>query len=116
MIEAEAALRAGETGQAEAIVDSLLSDPDQEANPLLASNPSLDLDAFAFDGFTGQLEEDLRRLARARVAGLWLTGTRQGLLRRLESRDGLDLYPEDTEGDATCVPIPEEERDNNPSL
>lgn len=116
MIQAEAALRSAEVATAEELVGELLRDPEQQANPILRSNSALQLEPFRFDGFTGTLSVDLERLARARAAGLWLTGTRQGLLRRLEARDAVELYPPETEGDATCLPIPEEELDNNPNL
>lgn len=116
MIEAEAALRAGEFEEANDIVEPLVTDPDQAANPVLASNPELSLGAFSFEAFTGDLDEDLRRLARARAVGLWLTGTRQGFFRRLSEGNGPDLYPDQTVGDAVCIPIPQSEVDNNPNL
>lgn len=116
MIEAEAALRAGQTQEANDIVEPLVTDPAQAANPLLVSNPSLSLGAFSWQDFTGNLNDDLRKLARARAAGLWLSGTRQGLARRLAEGNGPDLYPDQTQGDAVCIPIPQSEVDGNPNL
>lgn len=125
MIEAENDLRAGNTAQAQAIVNGLLTDPTQADNPMLAINPSLTqprdggqipaMAAFDSVTFTGDLSTDLPQLARAREAGLWLSGTRQGTLRRLKQQDGIDLYPV-RRGTDVCLPIPEQEVDNNPNV
>lgn len=125
MIEAEAALRAGSPDEAEGIVNPLLTDPEQAANPMLAVNPDLTsarmggrippMGAFEPVDFTGDLASDLEKLARARAAGLWLSGIRQGTFRRLAENDGVDLFP-DRRGDDTCLPVPQQEIDNNPNL
>lgn len=115
MIEAEVELRTGSAGAAESDVNDLLTDPDQTANPMLAVNPSLDPGPFEEVDFTGDLSQDLPQLARARLAGLWLTGQRQGTLRRFAENDGIDLYP-DRGGDDVCFPIVQQEVDNNPNL
>lgn len=125
MIEAEAALRGGDVDEAEDIVNELLTDPDQAANPMLAVNPGLTssrmggripaMGAFEPVDFTGETASDLRKLARARTAGLWLTGIRQGTFRRLAENDGVDLFPE-RRGDDVCLPVPQQEIDNNPNL
>lgn len=115
MIEAEAALRNGETQAAEDQVNALLTDETQSMNPMLALNPTLDLGAFDAVDFTGDLANDLPQLARARSAGLWLTGQRQTTSRRFLVDDGVDLYPE-TSGDDVCFPIVRQEIDNNPNL
>lgn len=114
MIEAEAMLRAGDAAGAEAAVNALLTDPSQAANPMLAVNPSLPLGAFQPVDFTGSLETDLPQLARARAAGLWLSGERQATLRRFRD-DGVDLYPV-RRGDDTCLPIVQKEIDTNPNV
>lgn len=118
MIEAEAMLRSGDTGGAEELVNRLLTTP--SLNPLTAVNPGLsdDLDAFeAVDfGDAFQPDEDLPQLARARAAGLWLSGQRQATLRRFAEDDGVDLYPENTQGDDMSFPIVEQEIDNNPNV
>lgn len=98
MLEAEALVRAGDTAGAAALVD-----------PLLAER------GFAATAFTGDLQNDLRELARARAVGLWLTGTRQGTLRRLVA-DGVNLYPQGKPGTDIAFPIPQQELDNNPNL
>lgn len=116
MIEAEAMLRAGNDSDAEELVNRLLSTP--SLNPLTAVNPSLAGDLGAFDpvdfndaGFDA--DADLPQLARARAAGLWLSGQRQATLRRFAADDGVDLYPEGTQGDDTSFPIVQQELDNN---
>lgn len=115
MIEAEVELRTGSPGAAEGDVNDLLTDPDQTANPMLAVNPDLEIGAFEEVDFTGDLANDLPQLARARLAGLWLTGQRQGTLRRFVENDGVDLYP-DRGGDDVAFPIVQQEIDNNPNL
>lgn len=125
MIEAEAALRAGDPGEAEDIVNELLTDPEQAANPMLSVNPDLTssrrggrippMGAFEPVSFTGEMASDLRTLARARAAGLWLTGIRQGTFRRFSESDGVDMFP-DRRGDDVCLPVPQQEIDNNPNV
>lgn len=130
MIEAEAALRNGNPAAAEDIVNPLLSDP--SVNPMTTVNPAL-LDSRRIGGksvpamgafdpvdFTGDLQSDLQKLARARAAGLWLSGQRQGTARRFAEefgdRSGLGLYPEGTEGDDIFFPVVDQELDNNPNI
>lgn len=119
MIEAEAELRAGNDEQAEGIINPLLTTP--SLNPLTAVNPSLAgaLDAFDTVDFsdTGfDPATDLPELARARIAGLWLSGQRQATLRRFAAGDGVDLYPDGTQGDDVSFPITQQEIDNNPNV
>lgn len=125
MIEAEAALRRGEPEVAEDMVNDLLTDPQQSANPMLAINPELTSSRMggripamgAFDpvDFTGDMAGDLEQLARARAAGLWINGQRQGTLRRLAENDGVDLFPE-RRSDDVCLPLVQQEIDNNPNV
>lgn len=126
MIIAENELRSGQAQAAEDRVNALLADPG--LNPMTVVNPSLTsertvggvtapaMGAFQPVDFTGDLESDLAELARARAAGLWLTGERQGTLRRFITEDGLDLYPQGTQGDDIFFPIPQQEVDNNPNV
>lgn len=116
MIIAEDELRNGDPEAAESRVNDLLTDP--AVNPMLEVNPGLADDLGAFDpvDFTGDLTTDLPQLARARLAGLWLTGDRQATLRRFVTEDGVDLYPTGTQGDDIAFPIPQQEIDNNPEV
>lgn len=114
MIEAEAMLRNGSAEAAEDLVNDLLTTP--SANPMLDVNPGLPLGAFETVDFTGDLSNDLPQLARARISGLWLSGTRQGTLRRFSQDDGIDLYPQGTQGDDESFPVVEQEIENNPNV
>lgn len=114
MIEAENMLRNGSSEAAEDLVNGLLTDP--SVNPMLDVNPDLPLGPFDTVDFTGNLQDDLRDLAYARIAGLWLSGTRQGTFRRFSQGDGVDLYPQGTQGDDESFPIVSQEIDNNPNV
>lgn len=114
MIEAENMLRNGSPEAAEDLVNDLLGDPG--VNPMLDVNSSLPLGPFEAVDFTGDLENDLPELARARASGLWLSGTRQGTLRRFSQDDGIDLYPQGTQGDDESFPIVRQEIENNPNV
>lgn len=125
MIEAEAMLRAGQVQPAEDLVNRMLSSP--SLNPLLAtegtlsdSTASTTGEAFGeFDpvdfGDAFEPQEDLPKMARARAAGLWLQGQRQGTLRRYFRNDGVNLYPE-REGNAMSLPVVQQEVQNNPNI
>lgn len=133
MIEAEDELRNGDPELAEDDVNALLEDPAQAANPMVAVNPGLTssrtiggVTAPAMGGFdpvdfvAGDLEGNLQQLARARAAGLWLSGQRQGTARRFAEEFGdpfgLGLYPPGTEGTDLFLPVVEQETDNNPNI
>lgn len=126
MIEAEALLRAGQRQEAEDLVNRLLEGDGRSANPMLVVNPALGGDdgllTFAPVDFTGDvlgspptLEEMLEQLARARAAGNWLSGQRQGYFRRWREGDGVDLYPDHSPrgADDISFPITQQEIDNN---
>lgn len=98
MIEAEAALRNGELGPAESIVNGWRAE--------------WGLDPISF---TGDLATDLESLARERSRELWITGRRLGTLRRLLD-ENIDLYPTGKPGSDTCFPIPQQEIDTNPNI
>lgn len=129
MIMAEDMIRSGEHEAAQQMVNGMLEDP--SVNPMVAVNPTL-LEARSVGGvavppmgafdpvdFTGDLQGDLVELARARAAGLWLSGTRQGTLRRWVEEFGrgstADLYPEKP-GDDIYFPVVDDELDNNPNI
>lgn len=114
LIQAEALLRAGNVDGAESLVNDLLSDP--SVNPMRRVNPAVPTGAFNPVSFNRDPGNDLAQLARARAAGLWLTGERQATLRRFAERDGVDLYPSGTQGDDTSFPIVQQEIDNNPNV
>ena len=132
MIEAENELRGGSPEVAQGIVNDLLEDPDQAANPMVQVMPSL-AEPSATGDFTDEqlgafdpvdfgdepLQGDLAELARARAAGLWMTGERQSTLRRFAEefgdRSALGLYP-DRPGDAISLPVPSAEVDNNSNI
>ncbi len=125
MIMAESELRNGQTAAAQSRVNALLTEANQADNPMLAVNPALSaphtglggtlpaMGAFDPVSFDGTLADDLPQLARARAAGLWLSGQRQGTLRRFKTVDGVDLYPAGTQGQEVSLPIPKQEVDNN---
>lgn len=116
MIEAEAELRAGNPGAAEGIVNPLLTDASQAANPIKVINPTVPDSAFAGVSFTGNLSNDLPQLARARAAGLWLSTSRMGTLRRFAVEDGVNLFPDQTSGSQTSFPVVAQELNNNPNI
>lgn len=138
MYEAEAMLRGGSPEAAEDLVNDLLEQPEQADNPITTVQPTLTTAAGAQDFTNGRLsafepvdfgdeslEGDLKELARAYEAGLWLTGHRQHYLRRLErefpgnplgsTTAALGLYPPKP-GDAISLPVPLAEIDNNENI
>lgn len=116
MIEAEAMLRNGQVQAAEELVNRLLASEDQSVNPMSMLNADLGLGAFRPVEFTGDLQEDLPEMARARASGLWLSTDRQATLRRYKVLDGVDLYPARSLGDDHCFPIPRSEANTNPNV
>lgn len=115
MIIAEAEYRSGDTAAAASTINSLLTDPAQTDNPIRTVNQNVPFGAFAPVSFNGDLRHDLGEIARARAAGLWLTGERQGTLFRFDTRDGVDFYPV-RQGTAIQLPVPRAETDNNPNI
>lgn len=109
LIEAEAAIRNGNTGMAETIINDLRSSFDDRfgaENDFTPGEP----DPVTL---TGDLQEDLATLLGEYARETWQTGTRQENLRRMVEEFGtgssLDLYPE-RDGDQTCWPISEQEQ------
>lgn len=118
MIEAEVELRNGSPEVAQTMVNDLLTDPAQALNPMLVVNPGLSIGAFEPVDFTGDLATDLPQLARARAAGNWLSGQRQGYFRRWRMADGVNLYPDHSPrgADDISFPITTQEVDNNDNV
>ena len=116
MIQAEAELRAGQTSAAQNRVNALLEESDQADNPIKQVNANVLFAAFDSVAFNGTLSHDLPELARARAAGMWLQGQRQGYLRRLFLNDNVDLYPTGTLRDDIAFPVVKQELDNNPNI
>ncbi len=114
MIIAEKELREGATQAAQDRINARLADP--STNPMLRVNPTLSFGPFQPVAFTGSPATDLPQLARARSAGLWLSGERQGTLRRFLEADGVNLYPQGTQGNDDSFPIVRQEIDNNPNV
>jgi len=120
MIRAEAELRSGQLAAAESRVNALLTDAGQADNPIRRLNPNVPFGAFGPVSLSpdSALEANLRQIGRARAAGMWLQGQRQGFTRRLILNDGAayDFYPQGTEGSDIAFPIPSQEFDNNPNI
>lgn len=91
MIEAEARLAAGDLVGATALINTALTGD----NPWGLELPPVDPET---------VTEARQDLARARALGLWLTGTRQAILRRLVETWELDLYPDGTRGTDISLP------------
>lgn len=111
LIRAEAALRDGRTGDAEGLINDLRTDWPTRFTLQRRPVPDASLDPISL---SGNLDDDLRRIASERARELWLTGDRQATLRRI-LEDGIDLYPAKP-GTQTCWPFPDQEIDNNPNL
>ncbi|HKJ75578.1 MAG TPA: hypothetical protein VKA64_00060 [Gammaproteobacteria bacterium] len=116
MIQAEAELRGGQTAAAQDRVNALLKESDQADNPVKKVNPAVPFAAFDTVAFNGTLSHDLTELARARAAGMWLQGQRQGYFRRLFLNDNVDLYPQNKPGTDIAFPVVKQELDNNSNI
>ena len=122
LIRAEAAVRAGRTGEAEALLNDLRSDYSLRTTILRDVEPPDAANELAQLTLVGGLVADLRTVAAERARELWLTGDRMTTSRRLR-RDpwsAIDLFPpvktENSGGDDIAFPIPQLELDNNPNL
>jgi hypothetical protein len=120
LIVAEAALRLGQPGLAEQLVNDLRSDYSFRATTQFGVAPPAG-NLLTDISFTGDLQGDLLQIAAERGRELWLTGDRHVTARRLR-RDPLvdiDLFPSKAlvgAGDDVAFPIPDRELDNNPNL
>lgn len=122
LIRAEVAVRNGNTGTAEDLLNDLRSDYSTRATIQWGVEPPEPENELEPLTLTGDLVADLETVAAERARELWLTGDRQTTSRRLrldESVD-IDLYPpvkEDIGGeDDIAFPIVRQELDNNPNL
>ncbi len=119
LIEAEAAVRAGQTGTAEEILNDLRSDYSTRATIQFGVEPPAPENLLQPISLSGDLQADLKAVADERARELWLTGDRQTTSRRLRE-DGIDLYPpvktDIGGGDDVAFPIVQRELDNNPNL
>lgn len=113
---AEAQYRSGDMGGAATRINDLLTEADQADNPIRTVNPNVPFGAFQQVSFNGNLTHDLNEIARAREAGLWLSGDRLSTVLRYKLNDGVDFYPTGTDGDALQLPIPRAEIDHNSHL
>lgn len=124
MIEAEAALRNGDYSGANTIVNGLLSETTQSDNPMRQINSNVPFGAFSPVNFSADstFEANIKQLARARAAGMWISGTRQGFFRRLALNDNIDLYPPKIDatgsivGEDIAFPVVKQEYDNNSNI
>lgn len=108
LIEAEAAIRNGNTGAAEDMINDVREDWDER----WAAHRFSGVSELSDVTLSGDMRQDLRTLMGEYARETWLTGTRQENLRRLVEEFGagsdMDLFPE-REGDQICWPVPEQE-------
>ncbi len=122
LIEAEVAVRNGQTGAAEDIINDLRSDFSTRATIQFGVNPPEPENLLQPITLTGELEADVKRVADERARELWLTGDRHVTSRRLrlDPTVNIDLFPPVKGGigggDDIAFPIVQRELDNNPNL
>lgn len=122
LIEAEVAVREGRTEAAEALLNDLRADFSLRANFRRGIPPPLPQNQLQGITLTGDLQEDLKRVADERARELWLTGDRHTTSRRLRWDPALDidLFPPVKAaiggGDDIAFPMVERELQNNPNL
>ena len=120
LIQAEAAVRAGQTATAAQLLNALRSD--YSLRLLLRSRVDLPSagNQLAPLTLTGNLLFDLKIVADERARELWLTGDRMTTSRRFRLELGIDLFPSVKTaiggGDDIAFPIPQLELDTNPNL
>jgi len=103
MIEAEVLIRSGAAADLDAASTIV--------NGYRAGHGLADIDFAGMANLTARLQALVQEKARE----TWLSGTRQGDLRRLRERDGIDMYPAGSADsfDQICFPVPQQEIDNN---
>jgi hypothetical protein len=120
LIRAEAAVRAGQTALAQALVNDLRSDYSARATVEWGVPPPPAGNALSAIQLSGNLAADLKVVVDERARELWLTGDRHSTSRRLRRDMGtaIDLFPAKPAagGDDTAFPIAQIELDNNPRL
>ena len=120
LIQAEAAVRVGQTATAAQLLNALRSD--YSLRLLLRSRVDLPSagNQLAPLTLTGNLLFDLKIVADERARELWLTGDRMTTSRRFRLELGIDLFPSVKTaiggGDDIAFPIPQLELDTNPNL
>jgi hypothetical protein len=121
LIRAEAAVRAGDTSGAEALLNDLRSDYSLRATVQWDVDPPEAGSALQPLVLADSLELDVETVAGERARELWLTGDRLTTARRLR-RDPtvtIDLFPQKAGvngGDDIAFPIVQLELEENPSL
>lgn len=122
LIQAETAVRAGQTMMAEQWLNDLRSDYNLRATVHWNVEPPDTADALQPLTLTGNLTSDVKSVADERARELWLTGDRLTTSRRLR-RDptvAIDLFPSIKSaiggGDDIAFPMVQFELDNNPNL
>ncbi len=121
LIRAEIAVRSGQTGLAEELLNDLRADYSLRATIEWGVNPPPGGSALLPIQLSGDFEPDLARVVAERARELWLTGDRLTTGRRLK-RDpqvAIDLFPPKAQiggGEDIAFPIPQIELDNNPEL
>lgn len=122
LIEAEVAVRDGQTSVAEDILNDLRSDFSTRATIQFGVNPPEPENLLQPITLSGELEADVKRVADERARELWLTGDRHVTSRRLrlDPTVNIDLFPPVKAGigggDDIAFPIVQRELDNNPNL
>jgi starch-binding outer membrane protein, SusD/RagB family len=122
LIRAEAYVRAGETPQAESLLNGMRADFSARAALLWNVTPPAPGSGLAPVTLSGELEDDLKRVVDERARELWLTGDRQATARRLrlDPSTDIDLFPSVKVGigggDDVAFPVVRVELDGNPVL
>ena len=122
LIRAEAHVRAGQTLQAQGILNDLRADFSLRAGLVWGLNPAPPPGTLPPVVLTGSMTSDLRSVADERARELWLTGDRQATGRRfrLDDSAGLNLFPPVKVaiggGDDLAFPIVRRELEGNPNL
>jgi hypothetical protein len=125
LIRAEAHVRAGETVEAEGLLNDLRADYSLRATVHWGVEPPAAANQLEPLALTGSLRLDLETVADERARELWLTGDRLTTARRLRRDatvypDTIDLFPAPKVGvdggDDVAFPIAELELTQNPTL
>jgi len=122
LIRAEAHVRAGQTLQAQGILNDLRADFSLRAGLVWGVNPPPPPGALLPIVLAGVMTTDLRSMADERARELWLTGDRQATARRFRLDDAvaINLFPPVKlaigGGDDVAFPIVRRELEGNPNL
>ncbi len=119
LIQAEVAIRNGDTQTAEDILNDLRSDFSTRATIQYGVEPPPAANLLQPLSLSGDMTADLETYAAERVRELWLTGDRHVTSRRFRV-DGIDLFPPVKTGigggDDIAFPVPQRELDNNANI